>query len=252
MSILVDDDFSTYALGANPPYGALVDSGAVVKPFIANLNPGFYGDAQYVNMPSLQALQYPTSAPSTSLPAYTDFTLFMGMRLGGVGTDQQGAILQLNSNLSPFAGVILLTIGINNDGTFLVQSADGGDIAVSDQYVMSQKWFMLQVTAHFYAASGILKMDIQVAVNGVLAINSSLLSNRSTSSLPAFYWNNLLLGGCANGSEMGRVTIYDELIAIGTNPHPGTPEARVSQGVIELIRLRGTPVAKSSTRIYEA
>lgn len=253
MSILYDNDFSSFSPGATPPYGSLFNV-SVVVPTIGNAIPGAYGDPNYVTMPSLPALIYPQLNPDNTIPAFVDLSLFMMLRLGPTGVDQQGTLLSVNSNLNPFAGATILTISMNSDGSFTAQSDLGGDRAVSDLSVMEEKWMMIQITAHFFAFFGSLRMDTKIAVNGQLAINSSLLSNRSIASMPAIYWNNLVLGGCAGGSQMGRVTIYDTIQTIGVNPHPGTPEARVSQAIIELIKIPGSapPPTGGGSLIYEA
>lgn len=252
MSILYDNDFSSFTVGDVPPYGDL-ENVSVVQPRIAATIPGIYGDANYVTMPSLQALIYPHINPSTSFPAYTAFTLFAGMRQGQTGVDQEGTILTVNSNLNPFAGATLLTVNINSDGTFSAISANGGERAVSDFSTYQEKWWMFQISCQFSAFAGTLLCTVKIGINGVTIINSALLSNLAVAGIPATYWNNLILGGSAGGSQMGRLTIYDEIIDIGVNPHPGTPEARVSQGVIELIRLPGTgPTPVGGCHIYEA
>lgn len=252
MSILYDNDFSTYAPGQNPPYGSL-ENVSVVTPTIGNTIPGIYGDSQYVVMPALKALIYPHINPSSSLPAFAALSVFMGFRENPTGADQEGTLLAVNNNLTPFAGGTLLTWSINNDGTFSLTSDQGGDKKTTDFSLLQDKWAFLQLTALFSTAGGKVVMAVNLGVNGINVASAVLVSNRNASDFPTLYWNNLIIGGAGGGSFLGRVTIYDSIQSIGNNPHSASPEARISQGIIELIRLPGTgPIPTGGSQIYEA
>lgn len=248
MSTLYDDDFQSYSVGANPPYGNLYNL-AIVQPVIVDGStvPGLYGDAKTVRMPSLQALIYPTTTPDNTLPAYSELTLIHGLYVSATGgTDEQGTLLEVDSNLGTFSGVQCAWSKIFADGTLGVQM-DGVDIIkISDFALLRGGWYVIQHNLTLFDAGGHLACTFELGVDGISVLSGTLVSNHLTSTMPAVWWNNIRIGGCGAGSFMGRTTLYDTVQPIGTSAHPGTPQARITQGVIELV------ISPDTWRVYEA
>ena len=241
MSLLYDDDFQSYAVGAFPPYGNLFNI-AIIAPKIANSVPpgGVFGAAKYVNMASLPSLIWPTTTPSTALPAYSEFSVFQHVLiLGGQGSDEQGAILQFNCNLSPFAGISLAALRVLSDGTLAFtapqSSAFSPNQFVSNDSILVNAWYSIQTNVRFFAAGAFVGVDVEVAINNKSVFAGSFVTTQTVASLPALFVNNLIFGGLGGGCAYGRITVSDTILPIGADPHAGTPDVRVTQGAIELI-----------------
>lgn len=241
MSILLDDDFQSYAVGANPPYGNLY-TGNIVAPIIVNSPLGVYGDAKSVQMPSLNGALFwpcPPLSINNSFPAYTEFMIIQAIFVQQDNASSLGPLLVFNSYLNPFNGFSLAAIQLYADGTIGIcgEFFSLGQIpeAISDFSLLQGKWYLIQTNIRFGASAGVVTIDAEVGVNGVSVVSFSGLTTTPISGLPATYVNAIQLGGAGGGMFMGRTTFYDTVQPMGTFPHPGTPESRVSQGVIELI-----------------
>lgn len=234
MAFIIDDDFQSYTVGQPTPFGNLFQGG-VVNPFISVDVPGIFGDTNSVTMPAIIGLIWPTQTPSSSLPAFQQLSLFMGLWMGHQ-TDQIGTLIEFANNLTPAAGGNMGFLLCNSDGT-LTFTVDGGAFLLSDYSLLTEKWYWIQVNVSYSTnGSGLVVMDVNVAVNNLSVMSGTLTTNRHASDFPTLFVNNIRLGGCSGGSRMGRLTVSDTILPIGTNPHAGTPVALVSQGVIELIK----------------
>jgi hypothetical protein len=198
-------------------------------------------------MPAGPALIYPTQTPDNTLPAFTEVTVFHGLSINNSGTDEEGTLLQVDSNLSTFAGAGCASVSVFSDGTIGV-AMDGVIPKVSDFALLRAGWYFIQHNLTFFDAGGFLACTYEIGVNGISVLAGVLVSTRLTSTMPAVWWNNLRVGGCGSGggSLMGRLTVYDTIQPIGSVPHAGTPQARITQGVIELV------ISPDQWRVYEA
>jgi hypothetical protein len=236
VAVIYDDDFQSYTLGANPPYGSLVAIG-VVPATIADAVAGLYGDAQYVDVPGVRALQYPTATPTHLLPYYQQFSVFRGLLILPNATSENGVILQFYGDNAVDFSAALATIKVLADGTLaLTDSSETAFYAVSDFSLLCNSWHWLQVNIAFGQANGFITYAIEIAVNGISVLTANVTTNVDPTPYgPYLYCNYIVLGGAGTAGYLGRLTITDVIQPIGTDPHPGTPVAKVSQGVIELI-----------------
>lgn len=249
MAILADDDFQSYPLGANPAYVSYANASVAGFATIVNTPVGIFGDTkslamgagavQYPQLPSItlaQALAGVTYANS-GVPAYQNLTLFFGHRISGTGgTDQFGFLLQLNNNINPYQGDTILRLDVNADGTLSFVSPDGR-WATSDFALLTDNWNFFQVNLAFSTSGGFIAINATVAVNGQVVLSGTHTTNRVAAAYPNLYINNLIWGPVGGGGGyLARTTIYDTIQSIGAMPHPGSPSAFVSQGVIELIK----------------
>ena len=253
MAILADDDFQSYAPGLNPPFtyyqNASVAGATTVEVSGGSVPMGQFGQSkvlaigsgavQYPQLPTItlaQALAGKTYANS-GVPAYTNLTLFFGTRIAGSGgTDEQGFLLQINNNINPYNGDTILRVDINSDGTFSFVSP-GIRWATSDFSLLTDKWYFIQLNAAFSNNGGFIQVDATLAVNGIVVLSGTQVTVAQTGHYPNLYVNNLIwspVGG--GGGYLANTTIYDTIQTIGDSPHPGVPNALVSQGVIELIK----------------
>ena len=234
MAFIIDDDFQSYTLGQLPPFGNLF-IGGVINPFISNTPQGIFGDTKSVTMPAIDGLIWPVAIPDGTQTPYQQFSFFQGLWLGHQ-TDQQGTLLRLYNNLNVYNRGNMGNLFVNSDGT-LGFSVDGGAFLYSNYSMLTEKWYWIQTNISYSTnGSGLVVCDVDVAVNNVSVMSGTLTSNRRASDFLTLYVNNFTLGGASGGSLMGRLTVSDTILPIGTNPHPGTPVAFVSQGVIELIK----------------
>jgi Putative Ig domain len=253
VAILYDDDFQSYSIGQNQPYGLLVKGNIVNSVIEASASPSLFGDAKAVSIPTLaQSLVYPTDDPDPLfIPFYSSGTVTWGINLINTTIDLQSTLLQFIS-----AGDIntggwlqpLLTLRLLSDGTLAFTTANFLNIfAVSDFALLTEQWYWFQVDANFFVNAGNVFYSAIVSVNGqvVLSITNqdTFLSLSDVHNFPQ--WDLIGFGGGGQGSHIGRVTIYDSQQSLNTYAHGGDPVARVSSMVIELIRPAGasTPSA---------
>lgn len=251
MAIILDDDFQSYSVGATPPFGNLCQLISSV-PVVENTEPGLFGDSKYLRMPAVQSLIWPIQTPSISLAAYTELSIFLGVRYLGTGTSQNGILFEFDCNLSTFVGNICGFIIIGQDGTW--GTSLDGSVSVSNFSMLQQKWYWVQINVFWSAGTGgKLVMNTVIAVNGITVLTTSNQANSVlVSDLAALYVNNFRFGGLGGGSQVGRMTIYDHIQTIGFAPHAGSPIGKVSQGLIELIKQPGSTPSSGGSRIYEA
>lgn len=249
MAILADDDFQSYPLGPNPAFVSYQNASSAGSTTVVNTPAGIYGDiqtlaieagaVQFPQLPSItlaQALAGVTYANS-GVPTYTNMTLFFGTQIAGSGgTDEQGFLLQLNNNVNPFQGSTVLRVDINTDGTVSLLS-NGVRWATSDFSLLTDKWYWFQVNAAFSTSGSFIAVNVTLAVNGQTILTGSQVTTANIGSFPSLYVNNIIWGPVGGGGGyLSRTTIYDTIQSIGDVPHPGSPSAFVTQGVIELIK----------------
>jgi hypothetical protein len=262
MAILTDNNFQSYGIGAVPPFGDFAQaSGSAVPSPISAIVGGVYGDTQAVSQPSLEypilpnitlaQAQAGVSYQTLGVPNYSQFTVFQSVFIT-TGTNEGGDILAFFSDLNPFVETGIAAIRVLPDGTIAIVCPAGSGFslpsAVSDFSLLTNKWYTIQTNVRFYTgAGGLLAIDCQVAVSGQVVVSFNGIGfepgSRLVSTLPAVYANAIRILTLGAGSYLGRTTIYDTIQAIGAVPHPGSPVAFVSQGVIELIKSLSAPPA---------
>ena len=242
MSTLIDDDFQSYTVGANPPYGNLYQYSGVST--IATTIPGIFGDTKEVTMPSGQDLLFPVpfSSLSNLLPVYNQFSVYMGLYIQTNNQSSAGALVEFNCNSSPYAGNQVACINVYNDGTVGVASGPGAiPYKISDYAFKQGGWHMVRVDILFSTSGSVVNVNVQVYVDGALWLTYNGPTIVPVASLAGLYVNNVIFGGVGGGSFLGRLTMYDTIQASNFWPHPGTPIAQITQGVIELILSAASP-----------
>lgn len=247
MALLYDDNFQSYSVGQNPPYTNLSGSASC-----AIVLGGIYGDSKSLNIPASSSVIYPIlpfiSLPDAlagvtyadrGVPIYTGFSASFALKLNN-SSDPQGQIITVDSLANPYQGAHLAAIRILTDGTIAIVAPAGSAFsapqAVSDYALHPEAWYWFQVDCQFGASGGNLTANMSVTVNGIQVVSSSWNTGTSVSSFPVAYWNSLQFAGAGNGIEFSRLTIYSTTQTIPSYAHPGSPIARVNQGVIELIK----------------
>ncbi len=248
MATLFDDDFQSYSLGAGPPYAGGLLNAYSVPPSVANTITGIFGDAKELDQATGLGLLYPvsfSSALNNTLPVFSRLTVFQSIFIRATSASSGGCLLQFSNNKSQFAGDNVAAILAYFDGTIAIanNAASVIPLAVSDLSLRQNAWYIIRTDIVFSTSGSQVAIDCQVYVNGVLFVSYSGPTILPVSNLAGYlYINNLQLGGIGGGSFVGRVAAYDTIQAPTFWPHPGTPEARATQGVIELILSASTAV----------
>ena len=249
MAYLLDENFQSYADGTTPPYANLSGGGGVV---VQDTQAGPYGDSKSLQMGATSGVTYPilpnitleeaeegVTYASLGVPSYSTATVWQALFVNYYPA-MNGDILIFNSNLNPFSGISIAAVRILPDGTVAItaprSSAFSNNQAISTYALYPGKWYFFQTTISFSTDGTSVIVNMTVAVNGVPIVASNWTTVQSLSGVPALYWNNITFGGCGNGCFIDRLTIDQPVDAMPSFPHPGTPVARVSQGVIELAR----------------
>jgi hypothetical protein len=253
MSLLYQNNFQSFAIGANPPYGALVSYSGAVSKIVAD-SIGLFGQTQSLQLTSTTRLAYPSS--SSPGASFQQASVYQYIKIQA-GIDEQGSILAFgNASSGGIVDFTLSGIRILADGTLGIvgdfSNTFAANTKVSDFSLLCEKWYLIRTDISFGTdLSNKLEVTCKVYVNGVVRASIPLTSTSiSVASLPSTYWNYLKIGGSGLSINYGGLSIYDTIQADDFFPNPGTPSARVNQGVIELIKRRVLPA--SNTRIYEA
>lgn len=251
MAILYDDDFQSYALASNPPYGALGQySGTSV---IVNTPGGIFGDVKSVKN-SAGKLCYPALpwAPgwSATSPFYQQFSIFFGLRIESIASLIGYGLLSFMSNQDQFNIIELLNLRIEEDGTLgFAQGPSNVATRFGNSGGFSLRagayyWFQVNVSFGTAGGTGFATCNAEVAVNGVSVMTAACNFGRTTAGLPGAWINGIYLGSAGQDCYIGRLTINTVMQPIGSDPHIGSPNVLIGQGIIEIIRALslGAPV----------
>lgn len=249
MATLYDDNFQSYSVGAVPPFGNLKQSSGSCN--IQNAIPGPYSDTQNVNMPGAgNLLQF----PNLPMPAtfYSEFSVFMAWYQRPANIDFSGALMAFVSSPNDFTGLTMINLVVNSDGTLAMNGESAGVVCCSAKAIKFSEWNFLQANIAFSTnGGGFLVYTGEIGLNEESIASGTLASVRLSASLPGLYCDHIDFSILTVGGNMGRLTIYDTIQAIGTDPHPGTPSGRVSQGVIEVSIQPSTAAARVSQAVIE-
>lgn len=245
MAVLIDDDFQSYTVGANPPFGPYASGGSLaaigVNPVtIVNTPVGVFGDVKSANVPAVRSLQFPSASVQNTAPFYQQFSVFQAYQIGSAnGTSENGTIFGFGNHNEPFYQSALATLKILADGTLAFTDETGTTFfAISDFSLLIGQWYFFRVDISFgVLGNGHFSYTCTWYVDGIARLSITNIDTQIPSSgfSPFFYVNAIILGGAGGGSNIGRTTVYDTIQAAGFYPHPGSPVAKVTQGVIELI-----------------
>jgi hypothetical protein len=240
MAILYDEDFQSYALGQQPPYANFQNGTAAGKPFIVADGP--YGDPQCLFCPANVGVTYPILPGGPYIPfvpVYTGFSASFAFKMSNTA-DPQGEIMTVNSSPNSTSVQHVAAVRILTDGSIAIVAPAGSAFsvpqAISNYALHTETWYWMQVNMQFGSSGGTLTADITVAINGIPIVSSSWNTGTLIGVFSVHYWNNIQIGGGGDGYRIGRFTLYDTPQTIPSYAHPGSPEALVNQGVIELIK----------------
>lgn len=247
MSTLLDDDFQSYTLGTGPPFSAGLLNAYSSPPTVVNTITGVFGDAQELNQSSGLGMLFPVPFLSLirTLPAFSEFTVFQTLFIQADNSSSEGTVLLFSWNDNPFGGVQLLAIQVFADGTIGISDQDSSTIphALSEFSLKQNSWYIIRTDVVFTTISGpAINANCQVYVNGSLWVSYNGPVIAPPGSIASPYVNNVIFGGVGGGSYLGRLAMYDVVQAPTFWPHPGTPQARITQGVIELALSPGVPL----------
>lgn len=251
MGLLYDDNFQSYSIGQHPPYTDLQNATIAGAPFIQA--GGGYDDPQCLFSPSNEGVVYPIlpfiSLPdaeagvtyeSLGVPTYQALSASFYLKLFNTA-DPQGEIFTVNSSPNPYAVTHIAAVRILTDGTIAIVATAGSAFAIpqaiSDYALHTNATYWFQINMQFgTGGDGNMTAVMTVAVNGLPIVSSNWNTGFPVSALAVAYWNNVQFSGAGLGVQIGRLTIYDTPQTIPSYAHPGSPVARVNQGVIELIK----------------
>src|SRR5579859_6907352 len=153
MALLYGDNFQSYAVGATPPYGALVTYSGVLGSSIQADSAGLFGQTQSASFPSSEKLAFPNPVYDGSGPFYQQSTIYEYIKLNNY-YDEQGEIISFNNAHIPGTFVDnLLGIRIMSDGTIAIVphnvSAFSAAASVSDYSLLTKKWYLLRIDVTF-------------------------------------------------------------------------------------------------------
>ena len=241
MALLLDEDFQSYAIGQQPPYANLQAANPAAGKGSIQLG-GPYGDPQSFAAGSTVGVTYPLLPGGSYIPfvpVYTGLGASFAFKINNT-EDPQGEIITVNSSPNSSAVQHVAAVRILTDGSVAIVSPAGSAFsvpqAISDYTLHTEVWYWMQVNMQFGSSGGNLTADITVAINGIPIVSSSWNTNTPIGVFSVHYWNNIDFKAGGQGYEFGRLTLYDTPQTIPSYTHPGSPEARVSQGVIELIK----------------
>ena len=256
MALLYGDNFQSYAAGTNPPYGSLVYFSGVT-PIVIFADPaGLFGQSKSLFIPPNNFLALPDPIYDGTGAFYQQCSIYQYIKLNNT-TDERGAIFTF-SNAHGGTNEAISGIRILSDGTLGIvgtfSSAFSPNSAVSDYSLLCNKWYLIRVDISFGSNAGFVEvLSCKVYINGVVVVQvSNIVTGIVLAHFTHLYFNNILFCGSGNGLNLGGLWVYDTIQSDTFFPNPGTPFARLNQGVIELIKKRAVRTGGNNTRIYEA
>lgn len=245
MAILIDDDFQSYTVGQGPPFGPYVSGGSlegigVVAATIVNTPLGVFGDVKSLNTPAINCLQFPNATTPNTAPFYQQFTVYRAFNIAfSNGVSENGIVMGFGNYNQPSSGASLATLKILSDGSLAFTNENQGFFfAVSDFSLLTAQWYFFRIDIAFSTlGNGNVGYTATWYVDGIarLSVTNNDTFIPASGFSPHLYVNAIFIGGVGGGCYNGRLTIYDTIQAPGFYPNPGTPVAKVTQGVIELI-----------------
>jgi hypothetical protein len=225
----LDDDFQSYAIGSNLPFGSFTGTGSIVaggniipatdrsfSVHLATYNRGIF----YVNSFS----QY----IALKLDASPNRQPFMNYDNGPNGSGNSFTLLQFH---------------VEPDSTITVQCPVSGQTLANsgDGWFKFFSWNFLQIniTLSDVLVAGVLKLNIQcdIGLNGVSIIS---FNTTTTASVANFANATSEVNSVRMQDGLFGAFTWDVLSALIAYPHVGTPSAIVKQGAIELDILPNT------------
>lgn len=235
------ENFETFSVGATTPIGSFTAGGAsiVADNYLTTGSRAMRTDNNLTNAQYSPGLQ-------------TSATIYVAWKQNNSNANNQ-SILDLNNgthvNANLFSlrneGDNTLSVFISNNGTF---AGNTHDFVISDKV---WSWLQLNVTMFSVSVSGtnMLAIDFELGVNGTSVISNSITTNRPISLLDSGtpQWDQLLL----NNSSIWDEFTLDSLQPINTYPNPGTPAARATTGLTEILELVDSASVRATTGLIE-
>lgn len=240
-TLLVGEDFQSYSPGAGIPTN-FVGDGIVFfptfedwtsSPFFGNGTKGFffYGVIKYIS----------SGFPNNTSVFWEDLKTSDNPSFGG------GCINVGQVDLVNFVGPVYCSVDYENDGTISISIAgqptkfNSIDVVGINFDTWGYKQANIVVGTQTVGGTVFVSVAIDLAINGTLVLSiPDTITNIPVSSTPfgsptINTWKFKSIG--LNGSYLDNLYIYDGLKTIGDFPAPGTPHLRISQGVVEPVKL---------------
>lgn len=255
MSLLYGNDFQSFSVGDDPPYGDLVRYTGVIDIKVVADSTGLFGQAKSISLPASNALAFPNPIYDGTGAFYQQSSVYQYIKLGN-STDVRGTLIAFGNAHNSIFNNILCGVRILTDGTLGIvadfSSAFTVNTKVSDYSLLCEKWYLVRTDVEFGSALGFITvLSCKVYVNGVSVVNiGTTTTTLAVADFTHLYFNNFTLFGAGANIRMGGLWIYDDIQSSTFYPNPTTPSARLNQGVIELIKKKTLPLG--NTRIYEA
>lgn len=226
---IYQDDFQSYSLGQTAPWGSLTEptgTGSIISTATPDGLVGPYGQTQYLGFGG--TLEYNDSVPRTS------GSIFFAAMFPSAQGFYSGANLLVFHTGNPSTTFPSVGFRINIDGTITPTDRNGNPLGVfsgvnttSDLRLRLDTWHFFQFNVSFANVAGNCSVTYTVAVDGQTFISDTQISG----TYPTTPWVLTLIQGTLNLSDL----TIDTLQAVNTLPTPGSPIARVTNQVIELL-----------------
>lgn len=147
----------------------------------------------------------------------------------------------------------VFTLALNFDATISAFAPNATLVAtpcaVSAAPIKSNAWHFLQVNFVMHDIAGFVTIDFEVAIDKVTVFSGTVVTGVAITDLVTgtAQWNFIRMGNSFKWDEW----TLDTLQAIGTFPDPGSPAARVTTGVAEIIESTTSANAVVSTGLIE-
>lgn len=231
MAIIYDDNFQSYAIGTNLPFGSWIGSGNTAQ--IQSGGSIIPGTDRHFTLATANAEVNPTvTGFQTSISEFVG--LFMTHPPSGGASSLR---FQNGTNTNPNNNTTLLTLTIEQDSTITARDGQGVIIKnTQDAWFVFGSWNFIQVNVTFadVLVSGVnhVGITLELGLNGVSVMSATVTTGILSSGL---------VGGTAAANRFqlvgdGNFAAYTltTLQAIDTYPHPGTPSALTNHAAIEL------------------
>lgn len=217
---IYSENFQSYPVGTTSPYGALTGAGAISNSPTPDGLIGPYGETRYLAITAGSVVFDDSTARTTG-------SIFWAMMFPTSLFSDQMVTLQSGRSGGGFPSII---VRVNGDGTVSLADAHNVTFATSLTAIRLNTWYYCQLNVTFTVdGSGHYVVAYSLTIDGDEILSGSWASGIGLSPVWAStVWGTLPAIGFSN-------LAIDVLQTPGYVENPGTPVARVTQQVIELI-----------------
>lgn len=255
MATFWSDNFSTYTAGPLPGPSFTITGWNNAGLFQSDIEAsgGIQGGQYYQMFGEINRVDIPTGAVTIWFGLLPRVDGFIGASLLSLsnGTVTNSAVSVTNLRVEPDQTISIYCNGTfgGNTGTAVLDNANGFALHLGD-------WHFCQLNAAYTAHAGTgtdtntyLKVDAELAINGTSMVQANVVTGIIVGNLPTAN-PDIAIYDWAGSFGLDNI-LAESIVPINQFPNPGTPNIRISQGVVEVAHNIDDPAGRVSQGVIE-